>query len=90
MNTFVYKIRNKLTGRFSTGGLYPKWRKTGKVWNSKSNLARHLTLFGEGGVWSFYKNCEILEYEVILTSSTPLGPQEPDKNQPALFEIEEN
>lgn len=90
MNTFVYKIRNKLTGRFSTGGLYPKWTKTGKSWRTKTNLSRHLTLLGEKGVWHLYKNCEILEYEVILTSSTPLGPQEPDKNQPALFEIEEN
>lgn len=43
----VYKIRDKNTGLFSTGGVSPKWTKTGKTWSCEGHLKSHLTLLKE-------------------------------------------
>lgn len=42
-----YKIRDKNTGLFSTGGVSPKWTKKGKVWTSEGHVKSHLTLLKE-------------------------------------------
>lgn len=31
----IYKIRNKKTSLFSTGGRYAKWSEKGKIWDSR-------------------------------------------------------
>lgn len=38
----AYKIRNRETGLYSTGGSNPYWRKTGKVWGNLGGLKNHL------------------------------------------------
>jgi L-rhamnose mutarotase len=40
--------------------------KNGKVWMSESDLKRHLNLFND--VLDVYKDCEILEYDVLLAN----------------------
>lgn len=40
-----YKIRDKDTGLFSTGGYYPSWTKTGKSWKRLNHLKCHLNLW---------------------------------------------
>lgn len=38
-----YKIRNRNTGLYSTGGLHPSWTKMGKTWASLRTLRSHLS-----------------------------------------------
>lgn len=67
MISYVYKIRDKNTGKFSTGGEMPRWNVKGKVWNRKSHIASHmLQLTGRycRENMAFYRNAEIVEYEV--------------------------
>ena len=55
----VYKIRDRNTGLFSTGGVSPSWTKLGKTWNSEGALKNHLTLLQEYSnyedSWTFKK-----------------------------------
>lgn len=66
---FIYKIRNKETGLFSTGSAYPRWTKTGKSWAHMGHLNRHLTMCKDGSNPEWYKrqygNCEIVTFEII-------------------------
>lgn len=57
----LYKIRNKDTGLYSTGGTSPRWSKhSGKVWTNLGNLRRHLALF-YGRIRYPYDNAEVVE-----------------------------
>jgi hypothetical protein len=40
----AYKIRDRETGLFSTGGMDPRWSKTGKTWSTEGQLKSHLRL----------------------------------------------
>jgi len=70
----VYKIRDKKTGLFSTGGQNPKWTRNGKAWSSEGSLKSHLTQHVQG-VYDYNlrsyrtvkvpKNWEIVEYEYV-------------------------
>jgi hypothetical protein len=40
----VYKIRDKETGLFSTGGMDPTFTKKGKVWTGIGPLKAHITM----------------------------------------------
>lgn len=57
----VYRIRCKLTGTFSTGGVTPGWSKKGKMWTGKGPLSNHLGLVHPG----VYKNADIVAYELV-------------------------
>lgn len=71
----VYKIKNLTTGLYSLGGLYPRWGKKGKLWNSKQAIKSHLRLVEtewydykrKGYHWrnikDVYENCIIIEYD---------------------------
>ncbi len=41
----VYMIRRKSDGLFSSGGMSPAFRKTGKVWSTLGHLKLHLNMF---------------------------------------------
>lgn len=75
MSETYYKIRDKSTGLFSTGGYHPRWLKTGKVWKRKGALSNHFNLIQEynprRGSRDPYFDAEIVEYSVseIGTSS---------------------
>jgi len=58
----IYKIRNRDTGLFSTGGTYPRWEKVGKVWKARNHLTNHLTTVAVEGVYG--SNADVVEYEV--------------------------
>ncbi|GJQ43958.1 MAG: hypothetical protein JETCAE03_34560 [Ignavibacteriaceae bacterium] len=45
MEKFVYKIRHKKTGLFSTGGMSPKWTTKGKTWSAFNHIKTHLRQF---------------------------------------------
>lgn len=60
-NMKVYKIRNKETGEFSTGGAVPSWSKNGKVWTAKDNALKHIKRVWIDCVWARYKKNKSLE-----------------------------
>lgn len=39
----VYKIRDKNTGKFSSGGTDPKWSQKGKLWYSEGHVRCAIT-----------------------------------------------
>lgn len=41
---YVYKIRRRKDGLFSSGGMEVRFGKTGKTWTSQANLNGHITL----------------------------------------------
>ena len=67
---FAYQIRHTPTGRYSTGGMSPRFTAKGKVWNTKGSLSAHLNLIQP----SQYKDCVIVEIEIVRheTSSVPV------------------
>lgn len=62
----LYKIRNKKTGLFSTGGMSFNWAKGGKTWKRLNHVKAHITLVGKDR----YKNCEIVYYIYSLLGET--------------------
>ena len=56
-----YKIKNK-SGYYSTGGMNPKFSKTGKIW-TLPHLRSHLTTIG--GIhnnFTIYKDCTLIKF----------------------------
>lgn len=45
LHKFTYKIRDRSTGLFSTGGVDPKWNKRGKAWTSVGALKNAIRLY---------------------------------------------
>jgi len=43
----LYKIRHKVTGLYSLGGIYPSWSKRGKTWRKIGDLKNHFNLIQE-------------------------------------------
>jgi hypothetical protein len=39
----IYKIRQKSTGLYSSGGEFPSFNKNGKTWNQLGHLKAHIT-----------------------------------------------
>jgi hypothetical protein len=65
----VYKIRDKLSGKFSTGGEHPKFNSVGKTWSTIHYLHNHLRVYVYG-TWGHKRNqipesWEIVEFTVI-------------------------
>ena len=65
-----YKIQDIVTGEFSTGGMNPRWRKTGKIWKTEADLKKHLHQmeFRIG----CYDNCDIVEYKMVEIDTTDI------------------
>ena len=70
-----YKIRNKLTGLYSTGGSMPSWKAIGKTWSGIGPLKGHLNMiYNEYSSYSFvndpYENAEVVELvEIVVRES---------------------
>lgn len=67
----IFKIRNKATGLWSTGGSSPRWTKKGKIWSTYAHVKSHLR--GVAGtryatVMNGIADWEIVELEVIENS----------------------
>ena len=59
----VYKIRDKNTGKFSSGnGVFIHWVDKGKVWQNKSGLINHIKDV-TSELSKKYNNAEIVVYE---------------------------
>jgi hypothetical protein len=64
MTNFVYKIRRKTDGLFSTGGTYPTFSKKGKTWTARGHVTSHLSQFGDRKKEQYYKDCEVVRIEI--------------------------
>lgn len=58
----IYKIKNKKSDSYSTGGKYPLWTRNGKTWLSESALKRHLKIVTP----NFYSNSDNIVIEEYL------------------------
>lgn len=62
----AYKIKDKTTGLFSTGGSSVKWTKDGKAWSAKQyvdshiNLQRRITRYNKV-LFPYNENCVIVK-----------------------------
>jgi len=65
MNETVYRIKDRETGKFSTGGAWPKFTKQGKIWKNKTVLLAHLKMLKDG-YRRYYDptRYEVVEYEL--------------------------
>ena len=66
----LYKIRNKDTGLYSTGGASPSWSKTGKTWSKVCHITAHLNHVEKRGFGSRYKTY-LADAEIVLFEATP-------------------
>lgn len=75
----IYKIRDNVTGKFSSGGQHPYWVTKGKEWRDMGHVKAHLTLYKDflacgrkshpaGGWVDIYTDADIVEFELIETA----------------------
>lgn len=57
---YIYKIRDTLTGLFSSGGARPAFNKKGKMWNGAGPVSLHFAT----GV-KYPKHVEVVQYAVV-------------------------
>lgn len=63
--TTYYKIKNKKTGLYKTGGSWNKWSRDGKLWTALGQIRAHLTMNLNGRIiHDALENWEVIEYEV--------------------------
>lgn len=73
---YIYRIRQKSTGLYSTGGFYPsKFNKTGKTWLSLNAVSTHIAGYANSLEWykkndkkAFkdpYEDCELVKIKLI-------------------------
>ena len=63
----MYKIRRREDGLFSTGGSFPGFNHTGKIWTGVGPLKNHIrcvTFYDKQRDEPEYIGCEIVEFEV--------------------------
>lgn len=72
----VYKIRDKETGLFSTGGTYPRFTNKGKSWSGMDALKNHINQFkGRESRWR-YDNCEVIEMVLVESELNKYDPND--------------
>jgi hypothetical protein len=62
----IYRIRDKSTGKFSSGGRTPRWTKNGKVWFELGHVKLHLNQVHKFSKDYYLENSELVaEYFVV-------------------------
>lgn len=68
----VYKIRDRETGLYSTGGSGPRWEKIGKFWHNLRSVKMHLRLalhYAKMYDTHVYDNSVVIEYDILPTKT---------------------
>ena len=72
----IFKIRDRVTGLYSTGGSNPKFNKRGKAWGTLAHVRAHLALFTARSYrplpWS-YNDCEVVTFEFVEVEARPIS-----------------
>lgn len=69
MTVKIYRIRNRETGLFSTGGKHPTWSKNGKIWKTLGHVKSHMSQVSHLFIEEYISQSEVIEYEVIEKKS---------------------
>lgn len=72
-----YKIKDTVTGLYSSGGSYPTWSDKGKQWSKRGFAINHMAnAVGYRTAEEVYKNAELVEFEYeynpVAVSTTKL------------------
>jgi len=72
---FVYAIRRRSDGLFSTGGSSPKFTKKGKRWSTIGHVKAHLSMFVGFGYdnSSVYAGCELVAFEISTVETEKIA-----------------
>lgn len=71
-----YKVRQKSTGLFSTGGTHVEWKKDGgKIWTKfpSSHFALHGTTYASNHNRVPFEDVEVVVYELVEQSTVPVA-----------------
>ncbi len=73
----LYKIRDKKTGLFSMGGVYPRFTTKGKIWNGSGPIKSHLTQMKHYVKYyqssNYYEDCEVVILELKEAGCMPIN-----------------
>jgi hypothetical protein len=85
----IYKIRRNADGLYSTGGSSPKFNHSGKSWAKRGHVSNHLSMFTNKE--KFYKDCEVVCYEVCETEIESMSVSEwgPTEKTIRSYELKE-
>jgi hypothetical protein len=62
----LYKIKNRKTGLYCTGGSHPQWTAKGKSWNTMGHVKAHLTWIRQWpDLANIYNDADIVELELV-------------------------
>lgn len=69
----IFKIRDRVTGNYSNGGMYPGFKGEGKTWSSMAKLKSHLSMFRDHkqsySLPNTYKDAEIVVFNTVEVQS---------------------
>ena len=68
----IYKIRDKNSGLFSDGGMFPMWKANGKSYRSMTAITSWLNVNSRSHIRKRFKDCEIVEFTTIQTNVVSL------------------
>lgn len=81
---YIYRIRQKSTGLYSTGGFFPsKFSKAGKTWHSLNAVSTHISGYLSSVEWHKkqynrskikdpYEDCELVKIKLLEDELTPM------------------
>jgi hypothetical protein len=89
--SFIYKIRRRSDGLFSSGGTCPSFSKKGKVWTARGHVTSHLSQFGDSNKKLYYKDCEVvcIEIQEVDTDTIDVFEWKPTESTIRAKELEE-
>lgn len=61
----LYKIRNRATGLWSSGGMNPRWTKKGKTWATMAHVKSHLRNFEDNYGTYAYRRQSINDWDIV-------------------------
>ncbi len=60
----MYKIQQRKTGLFSTGGTIPKWDKNGKIWRMRGHVVSHINQLWKEQLEG-YIDADVVKFELV-------------------------
>jgi len=70
----IYRIQNRTNPElYRMGGMYPRWNKTGKTWDTLGKLRSMITMVMNNSRSEDVDNWQIIEYTVQVSSVRPVS-----------------
>ena len=72
----IFKVRQKSTGKFSTGSSVPRLKKNGKFWAARAHVGNHFALMEDArtmhDVYNNADDFEVVEFELVEKKTYPI------------------